>query len=103
MVMFDDFNDIDAELNHFNGLYPDLDNEVAVQYYSLDSYKTNVLPTISSNNLRIINVNIRSLFPKFDSYFTSFLNGSLSFDIYCFTESWLTEESSKLLEIPNYK
>ena len=55
----DIFNDIDPEVNHFEDIFPDLNNSEHSDYYSIgklnENYATNV------NNLNIIHCNIRYL------------------------------------------
>ena len=59
------FDDIDAEINHFNSLY-DLPNLGTLnRYYSNESFKRHV--EVNSPDLSVMHYNIRSLYPKLDA------------------------------------
>ena len=60
MVSFVDIEDIDAELNHFNELYPTFQQSTNNQYF--DSNKFNAkFNEQNDTNLNIINFNARSM------------------------------------------
>ena len=96
----DVFNNIDADLNHFNEIYPDLNDINKNQYY--DSKKFNELK-IKNDDFKLFHHNARSLNKNFDQL-TAFLSTfKTKFDVLCFTESWLHDSNKKLFHFHNYK
>ncbi len=68
MIGEDLLSDIDAELNHFNDLHPDVSDECITKYHTTESYSRD-MPDNSHAYLKIIHLNARSLFHKFDNFF----------------------------------
>ena len=96
----DIFDDIDVELNHFQELYPNLNDNETSKYYNVDNY--NKLPPKHKSDLNILYQNIRSLNCNYDNI-SGFLDSiNAKFDILCFSESWLTTHSTKFYEFQNY-
>ena len=54
----DIFNDIDAEVNHFAEIFPDLNNSEHSDYYSINKFNENWV--INVYNLNIIHCNINN-------------------------------------------
>ena len=54
------FDDIDAELNHFNALYPNTFDDSSCQYYSNDNFNLN-FQNIVPTDFKIFHINIRSI------------------------------------------
>ena len=95
----DFFDNIDADLNHYNELYPDLNNENKSNYYTSNAF--NEL-SINRNDFSIFHHNIRSLNKNYDQ-----INGLLStlklkFDILCFSESWLNDSNQHQIHFENF-
>ena len=64
MPNLDIFEDIDAELNHFNELYPGYNSSSNSGYFTYD--KLNNLLSNDTFNFSLFHLNVRSLFPKHD-------------------------------------
>ena len=60
--MSEHLDGIDADINHFNQLYPGLDNDNLVQYFTSDTFNRKY--SKSNNDLSLIHVNIQSFFGK---------------------------------------
>ena len=99
--LYDEANsDIDPDINHFNSIHSGINNTWNSSYYSIDSFNGEF--SKSCNDFLLIHVNIRSLFHKID-HFLSLLNLlTTQFDMICFTESWLTNDTKHLINIPGY-
>ena len=93
------FNDIDVDLNHFNEIYPDLNDANINQYY--DSKSFNDL-NLNKNDFRLFHHNIRSLNKNLDQLSALLSTLNSKFDILCFTECWLHESNEKLIHFENY-
>ena len=94
------FNNIDADLNHINQLYPDFNFPNRSDYYN--SAKINEVYCRNEEDFSVYHLNICSLYPKFDEILGELSLLTFNFDILCFTETWLTDESKGLLAIDNY-
>ena len=93
------FEDIDADLHHFDEYYPGMNNVRRKQYYDIETF--NLLSTDLSD-LKILHLNIRSLKSN-DDYFSAFLSElKCNFDVICLTESWLTEDTKQLYNFPGF-
>ena len=99
-------NDADADLyslfflNHFNALYPNMDDEV--KYYDWITLGAEAVEFGHRSHFNLIHVNIRSILPKFDDYIGDIRDAELKFDVLCFTETWLHDNLSDLLELDGY-
>lgn len=88
MTFSGDFDDIDADLNHFSELYPSFHHNLLNQYYDTAKFNEKFQHD-NGVNLNIIHLNIRSLNANGDC-FSSFLSTlEIKFDIICLTETWL--------------
>lgn len=94
------FYEIDADLNHFNELYPELDSNKRSQYYDVSSL-ANLEPT-SSRDLSVMHLNIRSLNAHFDEFVALVQLLPIKFDVICFTESWLRDSTKHLFHIEGF-
>ena len=94
-------DDIDIEQNHYNVVYPEVNNEQISKYY--DTKKFNELNVNPLTDLLLLNYNIRSLNSNFDQFlaFSHLINKK--FDVISFTESWLKEENKHLYNISGYQ
>ena len=100
-MVSDVLNDVDADLNHFNELYPSLHSSSEQQYYDSDKFNS-TFNLNTRNDLSIIHANIRSLSANGDMFvgFLSLLNRS--FDVICFTETWLSQDGVVENFFPSY-
>ena len=89
---------LDADVNHFNILYPSLTQ--AVPYYDADSFN-NDLDFNTEFSLSLIHVNIRSLAANGDTFISYLSTLNLTFDVICLTETWTCDSSLDHL-FPNY-
>ena len=96
----DIFSDIDANLNHFNEIYPDLNNVNKSQYYEQKAFNN---LKITDNDFKLFHHNIRSLNRNFDQLTALLSTLKTKFDVLCFTESWLHYSDEKLIYLENYK
>ena len=94
------FPEIDADLNHFMNIYPDLFNEDRSHYYDIDKF--NSLECDPSFDLSVIHVNARSMSANFDQFYALFDLLRLKFDIICVSETWLDESVGHLFNFEGY-
>ena len=94
------FDEIDAELNHFDNVYGVADTRIVDKYYDNQSFVQNV--TISDTDIALLHYNIRSLLPKLDTL-TFEMSQTTSFDVVCLCETWLSVYNKDLIHIENYK
>jgi hypothetical protein len=103
--MVDHLENLDADVNHFNQLYPSLDNESSdlIHYFTSDTFNENY--SESSSDLTLIHTNIQSFFGEdhHDQFCTLMGSLNVSFDILCFSETWLKENTKDLISFPNYR
>ena len=88
--MDDLLENLDADLNHFNEIYPCLRDTFSSQYYDTEKFNSELCRS-SEDDFSIIYVNVRSLRMNGDA-----LEGYLSvlkrkFDIICLCETWINE------------
>ena len=88
-------DDIDIEQNHYNVVYPEVNNEQISKYY--DTKKFNELNVNPLTDLLLLNYNIRSLNSNFDQFlaFSHLINKK--FDVISFTESCLKEKKQAFI------
>ena len=99
------FDNLDAELNHFNQLY-DSNSVIADEYFSIDGYKQKFIDTDNINNNQCISLlhwNVRSLLPKSDQIALELESMAGGFDLLCFCETWLTNFTKDLAGFNGYK
>ena len=97
---FDDNDPNNIDMNHFSSLYHNLNSECQSSYYTCDEFNEQFAQ--SSNDFKIMHLNICSLYPKVD-IFTAFLSSlKCSFDVLCLTETWLNSSTVNLVEFPKY-
>ena len=90
-------DDLDVEQNHYNVMYPELNNEQLSNYYHIQNFnQLNINPL---TDLLLLNYNIRSLNANLDQFiaFSHLINKK--FDIISFTESWLKNENKHLYNL----
>ena len=99
----DRFDEIDADLNHFEELYPELCH-ISNQYYDVEKFNDTFGVNGSVvNDLSVIHVNVRSLNANGNdlNVFLSLLN--LKFDIVCLSETWVVKEGDYIDDFfPNH-
>ena len=96
----DPFEDIDADLNHFDQLFPSFRASTENQYFHSTRFNSN----FNGNNpsdLAIFHVNIRSLNRNGDALIAYLSTLHLKFNIICLTETWMNENSIDNF-FPNY-
>ena len=94
------FDDIDADVNHFDNLFPDLNFENRCLYYDSNEFNTNV--NYNKDNFSLMNLNIRSISANIDTLNAFLSSLCIQFDILCFTESWLNSSTKDLIHFNNY-
>ena len=96
----DSDSSLDADLNHFNLLYPGIGYSRENQYY--DAQKFNQTFTgYNSTELSIIHLNVRSLAANGLDFVTYLETLKLRFKIICLTETWAHDSSLDFL-FPDY-
>ena len=98
----DQFEDIDAELHHFNQLY-DTNSVITDKYFSVSEFNEQSQISINSNIVSVLHWNVRSLVPKLDEISTELKSLSGDFDLLCFCETWLTSNTTNLASFNNYE
>ena len=86
----DTFFEIDADINHFDDIYPCINESSMKQYYTADEFNVK----FSSNNtkdLSVFHINIRSLNKHGDELAIYLESINRRFDIICLSETWITE------------
>ena len=96
------FEDIDAELHHFNELY-DTNSIISDKYFSVNAFKDQSRIWSCNNIISVIHWNIRSLLPKLDEISAELESLSGNFDLLCFCETWLTSNTIGLASFNNYE
>ena len=92
---------VDSDVNHFSEIYPNLQPDINnVKYYSFDSLSG--LLSGNRSDLKLMHLNVQSLSAKYDNLLAEFHQMGFSFDIFCFTESWLTENNKNLVKFEGY-
>ena len=84
------FEDIDAELNHFEQLYPSLNDGRIDQYYDCEKFN-DTFTGDSVNDFSVLHVNIRSLNANGESLVVHLSLFNCEFDVACLTETWVDE------------
>ena len=100
--MSDDYlDDIDPDINHFNALYPDLNSDVQCSYFDYESFVRSIRKT--PKDLGVFHWNIRSLPNKLDELSEMLALLTVSFEILCITETWLSPtENLNMININGY-
>ena len=97
---FDIISEVDIETNHFSELFPNLQQSIDEQYYTIDKFNGNF--SANNNDLSIFHVNIRSLNASGDilSGFLSTLNRK--FQVICLTETFVKDTEASFLQFNDY-
>ena len=90
-------------MNHFDVVYPDLRQSECVQYYDSEKFNTEIGGTVGANDFSLVHVNIRSISANIDSFLAYLSLLKCSFDIVCFSETWLNECGHLDDYFPNYR
>ena len=91
------FDDIDSDLNYFNQLHDGVEAEFNSEYFVSDTF--NRMTPLGANSFSLIHLNIRSLLPKLDDFQAELNTLNCTFDVICFTESWLNRDTVCLAKI----
>ena len=83
-------DNIDADIHHFEELYPCVNESNLKQYYDGNEFNVK-FPCNNSNDLSILHTNIRSLRKNGDELCGHLESLNKKFDIVCLTETWITE------------
>ena len=81
---------IDADIHHFEELYPCVNESNLKQYYTVGEFNVK-FPRNNVNDLNILHTNIRSLRKNGDELSVYLESLNKKFDIVCLTETWITE------------
>ena len=93
-------DEIDAENNHFNHIYPGLNSVNSCKYYSFDEFNETFIN--EENDFSLLTLNARSLFPKLDQLNHLLCSLNSNFDLLCFTETWLSNATKSLCNFVHY-
>lgn len=93
------FADVDADVNHFNQLFPDLNNNNSHQYFNAETINN---LRCNSKDLSIFHLNIRSINAHLDETIAFLESINFKFNALCFSESWLNENNKHLYHIEGY-
>ena len=88
--------ELDADVRHFDEIYPSLNNSRLRQYYDHSTFNS-AFPNDSVADLSIFHVNTQSINAKGDNLISYLSILSRHFDIICLTETWYGDE--KIAEI----
>ena len=83
-------DNIDAGINHFDQLYPCVNESELKQYYTADEFNMK-FPRDNGNDLSILHSNIRSLKKNGDEQSIYLETINKKFDIVCLSETWIAE------------
>ena len=81
---------LDSDINHFNALYPDMNNDDICRYYSFNEFNSSVVG--DPDDLTIFHLNICSLLNKWDELLNNLGMLNISFNFVCITETWLSSD-----------
>ena len=99
---FNQFEDIDAELLHFNQIY-DTNSLIADKYFSIREFNEQSQTSSNGESISVLHWNVRSLLPKLDEISTELESLSGNFDLLCFCETWLTSNTTGLVHFNSYE
>ena len=94
------FADIDTDLNLFNTLFPDLNDDRNCKYVNIQKFNESI--RASCNDFSLLCWNCRSLYPKLDEISCTINELNCNFDIITFTESWLDDASKNMAQLLDY-
>ena len=100
MPNLDVFEDIDAELNHYNELYLCYNSSSNSEYFTYD--KLNNPIRNNTFNCSIFRLNVRSLFPKHDEIYAMLENIDQKFDALCYSENCLNSETVDMVDVGEF-
>ena len=102
--LYDDDQNLDNDigLNNLHEIYGHLDYEEMSKYYSIDQFN-NTFPSNENNLLSIVHVNIRSIIKKLDKINIFFASLKKVPDVFCVSESWLTDKNINLANLDGFK
>ena len=96
-------DELDADVNHLNELFPGAPTEFGTptDYYYIQDLNSNF--TVAGDDFSLIHLNIRSLNCNGDAFSAVVDQLNFRFDVMCFTESWLNPYTSGLVNFNSYK
>ena len=80
---------VDADINHFDELYPCVNESNLKQYYTEDEFN-NKFSSRNINDFSVLHVNIRSINKNGDELLIYLESIDKKFDIICLSETWIT-------------
>ena len=86
--MIDLDRDIDADINHFDQIYPSLQNSRINQYYDTESFN-GLVSNFNQRDFSVMHLNINSIKANGDSLLSFLSTLNHKFDIICLTETRL--------------
>ena len=95
-------NDIDADINHFDQIYPSLQNSRRNQYYNTETFNE-LVSDLNERDFSVIHLNINSIRANGDCLLSFLSTLNLKFDIICLTETRLTDLEQADSVFQNYK
>ena len=101
MNIEDVLNNIDAEVNHFGELYPELYENADNQYYTIDTFNQK-FPE-NSDDLSIFHCNIRSFKSNGDDLCIFLSNLNHKFQIICLNETFIKDTDLEFQQFDDYK
>ena len=93
--------DIDANLNYYSEVFPDVDVEGQSEYYSADEFSSDL--HVYPNDISILSFNIRSLYPKLEDVDVLLNELKHHFSFICISETWLNQSTVELTRIGSFK
>ena len=94
--------EIDAEIYHFNQLY-NTNSVITDRYFSTSEFKDHSKISNNKNIVSILHWNVRSILPKLDEISSELEKLSGDFDLLCFCETWLNNNTKKLAALDNFE
>ena len=101
MSNFSNFDDIDAEINHFNRIFPDFESNQSNPYFNSESFNSK-FSSNNSHSLSIIHINIRSIAANGEAFASYLTTLKFNFDVICFTETWANHHKFQENFLPTY-
>ena len=92
MSEINNFEAIDADLNHFDLIFPSFQQSNSEHYYNSASFNSKFTETCY-NDLSLIHLNIRSFHRNGDAFLSFLATLDPKFDLICLTETWANNVS----------
>ena len=96
------FEELDAEILHFNELY-DTNSLISDKYFSVGEFKEISQSLRCDKKISVLHWNVRSILPKIDQTTAELQALSGDFDVLCFGETWLNDNTKDLVALSDYE